>query len=134
MSLITVLENILQVDDPAAEIDRIWEDIANTDPVIVLEQIASALERLHEPELAARVRQNEFRTKMIEELQWRQQTGQMPPAPVPGPGKGGMAAGGGGPEGMVPETGAQTSTQRGGTPTGSPIGAAAGAMGERRSV
>ena len=131
LSLITVLETILQVDDPAAEIDRIWEDIANTDPVIVLEQIASALERLGEEELAARIRETEFRTSMIEELQWRQQTGQVPEM---GPGKGGMAAGGGAPEGMVPETGSPLSTSRGATPTGSPVGAAMGAMGERRGV
>jgi hypothetical protein len=96
MSLITVLETILQVEDPAGELDRIWEDIAQTDPVIVAEQIADAMERLGEPEMAARMRENEFKTKLIEDLRMRQLTGNIPAAPG-GPG---------------PETGARTATQR----------------------
>lgn len=78
LSLISVLENIIQVEDPALEIDRMWEDMATRDPVIVLEQIAMALERVGEPELAERIRGNEFKAKFAEELQWRQMTGQMP--------------------------------------------------------
>lgn len=75
LSLAYVLENILQVDDAQGEIDRIWEDIANNDPVIVFEQIAAALERIGEPELAARISENEMRQKLIEDLTFRQQTG-----------------------------------------------------------
>ena len=76
LSLMTVLENILQIDDPAAEIDRIWEDIANTDPVIVLEHVAQALERRQEHDMAARIRTTEFRAAYLQEMQFRQQTGQ----------------------------------------------------------
>ena len=88
LSLTSVLENILQVEDPTEEIDRIWEDIAYTDPVLVLEQISEALIRLGEDELAQRIRENQFKTAFIQELQFRQQTGnvpQAPGAPVPAP-------------------------------------------------
>lgn len=88
LSLVTVMENILQVDDPAAEMDRIWEDIANTDPVIVLEQVAQALDRLKEPDLALRIRENEFQTAFIKEMTFRQQAG-LPPL-QPGAAAGGM--------------------------------------------
>ncbi len=75
LSLAYVLENILQVEDSQGEIDRIWEDIANTDPVIVLEQISQALERMNEPEIADRIRENEFKAKFIEEMKFKQATG-----------------------------------------------------------
>lgn len=83
LSLTTVLEHILQVDDVADEIDRIWEDIANTDPVIVFEQIAAALERMGEMELAERIKQKQFQTAFTEELAFRQATG----GAIPGPGQ-----------------------------------------------
>ena len=35
----------------------------------------AAAERAGEPEIADRLRQNEFRAKMVEEIQWRQLTG-----------------------------------------------------------
>jgi hypothetical protein len=124
LSLTYVLENILQVDDAQGEIDRIWEDIANTDPVIVLEQIADALERMNEPDIAQRIRQNEFRTKFIQDLQFRQQSGQgMPQLNAPA----------GGPENMPPEAGANpfaTATDQGGGGGGDQAAAGAAILGE----
>jgi hypothetical protein len=113
LSLITVLERIMQVEDPASEADRIWEDIANRDPVIVLEQIAQALERMGEQEFAERIRESEFKTRFIEDLQFRQQTGSIP------------GAGGGAPPRSGPEAGAPGSTQRTSTPAESDQRAAA---------
>ena len=78
LSLQNVLENILQVDDPSGEIDRIWEDLAQTDPIIILEQMAQALERMGEVEMSARIRENEFKAALIEDLQFRQATGNIP--------------------------------------------------------
>lgn len=101
LSLVTVLETILRIEDPAGELDRIWEDIAQTDPVIVAEQIADAMERLGEEEMAARMRENEFRMKLIEELKFRQATGGIPGLP-----------GQGAPPGPGPETGSPTATRR----------------------
>ena len=100
LSLLTALERIIQVEDPAAEADRIWEDIANRDPVIVLEQIAQALERLDELELANRIREAEFKTRFIEDLAFRQQTGA------------GLPQGNGRAPQLGPESGAPGSTQR----------------------
>ena len=95
LSLTTVLEEVLQVEDPTDEIDRIWEDMATQDPVMVFELMAQALERHGETEIAARMRENEFRTKMLQEMQFRQQTGQgMPPL-----------GGGGAPPAMPPGAG-----------------------------
>lgn len=81
LSLTTVLEHILQIEDVADEIDRIWEDIANTDPIIVFEQIATALERMGETDLASRIKEKEFRQSFVEELAFRQQSGGAIPAP-----------------------------------------------------
>lgn len=78
LSLMTVLEDILFVDDPTAEADRMWEDLALQDPVIILEQMAQSLERHGEMEMAARIRQQEFATKFVEEAKIRQLTGSMP--------------------------------------------------------
>lgn len=81
LSLTTVLEHILQVEDPTDEIDRIWEDIANTDPVLVFEQISQALERMGETEMAQRIAEKQFRTAFIEELAFRQSSGGAIPQP-----------------------------------------------------
>ena len=94
MSLLTVLETILQVEDPAGEIDRIWEDMAQRDPVLMPEQIAQALERLGEPEMAARMREVEMQAAIIEEMKLRQlagntqqsEEGNVNPAPQDGSG------------------------------------------------
>lgn len=88
LSLTTVLEDILQVDDPMAEIDRVWSDMAEQDPVLILEHMAQALERHGEMEMAARIRQNEFATRFVEETKLRQLTGNIPGRQgftVPGP-------------------------------------------------
>lgn len=97
LSLMTVMEDILFVDDPAAESDRIWEDLAENDPVIMIEMIAQAMERHDEPEMAARMRDVEFATKFVEEQKIRQATGGQFPGDLPGPAPtaGGPLAGGG---------------------------------------
>ena len=121
LSLTTVLEHILQVEDPSDEIDRIWEDIANTDPVLVFEQVAAALERMGEGELAQRIQEKQFRTAFLEELQFRQQSG----ASIPAPGQMGN---------MPPEAGGgafntQTEESLGGGEFGAPPGGPPGEMG-----
>jgi hypothetical protein len=78
LSLKYVLENILQVDDAQGEIDAMWEDLANSDPIIVLEQISAALERMGEYDIADRIRQQEFKARFVEDAQWRQMTGSLP--------------------------------------------------------
>ncbi len=75
LSLRYVLENLIQVDDVQGEIDSRWEDLVNSDPIIALEQLADAAERAGEPQIAERLRQNEFRSKFAEEIQFRQLTG-----------------------------------------------------------
>lgn len=127
LSLVTVLERILQVEDPTGEMDRIWEDLANQDPVLVLEQIAQALDRFGETEMAARIRESEMRHKMIEDIQFRQATGTMPG----GPGGGGLN--------MGPESGAPQNTQTAQDTTGAAAERQRGmeivsAMGQRAGV
>lgn len=78
LSMMYVLENILQVDDAQGELDRIWEDIANNDPVIVFEQIKNAMLRIGEPDMAARMEEQEFKTKFMEDLAFQQQAGSIP--------------------------------------------------------
>ena len=123
LSLMTVMEDILFIDDPAAETDRIWEDLAQQDPLIILEQMALALERHGELEMAARIRDQEFAAKFAEEAKLRQLTGSAPgqegqpalPAPQAGP--------------------LSLSTARTGTEQRLPPGAeAAGAAGQRVTV
>ena len=130
LSLVTVLEDILRRDDPQGEADRMWEDLANQDPIIVLEQVAQALERHGEAEMAARVRENEFRLKFIQDMQFRQIAGAVP----------GLGGGGGGeppPERLGPEGGTPGSTTRNeGSPERHNLRqegmSLVGAMGERR--
>jgi len=122
LSLMTVLEDIIMIDDPAAESDRIWEDLAQQDPVIILENMALALERHGEQEMAARIRQTEFATKFVEEAKIRQITGSVP-------GQGGFVVPG-------PESGPLSlNTARTGTEQNLPPGAeAAGVAGQRVTV
>lgn len=126
LSLTTVLEHILQIEDPSDEIDRIWEDIANTDPVIVFEQIAAALERMGETELAQRIQEKQFRTAFVEELAFRQQSG----GAIPQPGRMEMLP----PEAGGGEFNTQTQEAMGGGEFGVENAAALGAMGERATV
>jgi hypothetical protein len=119
LSLMTVMEEILFVDDPTAEADRLWEDLAMQDPVIILEQMAMALERHGEKEMAARIRDQEFAVKFVEEQKLRQ-----------------ITQGGGEPAGAAPAAGPLSqSTARDGTERNLPDGAqAAGAAGMRAEV
>lgn len=124
LSLMTVLEDLIQVDDPMAEADRLWEDLAQQDPVIILEHMAQSLERHGEMEMAARIRQTEFATKFVEEAKLRQLTG---------------GAGGGGQPGFAvpgPEVGPLSlNTARTGTERPQPEGAEGlGVLGERTGV
>ncbi len=100
LSLLSVLEKIIQVEDPQAEMDRMWEDAAERDPVIVLEQIANALDRIEGEgnPLSARIREAQFRTRFVEDLQFRQISG-------------GGQGGGGQPELQPGSSGAPQSTQ-----------------------
>ncbi len=122
LSLMTVLEDILEIEDPMAEADRIWEDLAQQDPIIILEQMAMALERHGEMEMAARIRQQEFVTKFVEEARIRQITGNAPGGAgfdVPGPEAGPLSL----------------STTRDGSSNPQPAGAEGlGALGERTTV
>ncbi len=121
MSLMTVMEDLLNIDDPVAEMDRIWEDLAQRDPVIILEQMAMALEKHGEMEMAARIRQQEFAQKFVEEQKIQQITGggPRPQQPLPGPAAGPLSL----------------STQRTGTEQNFPEGAEGlGVMGQRVSV
>ena len=107
LSLMTVLETILQVDDPAEEINRMWEDIGNSDPVIVLEHVAVSFEKRGEHEMAARIRDNEFQLATIQEMNFRKATGQMPVLNAPMGG-----------DTMSPESGSPTATQHPGSGQG----------------
>lgn len=121
MSLTTVLESVLQIEDPEGEIERIFEDMAQTDPVIMLERIADALDRFGETELAARIRQQEFRARWTEDMRMQQL-------------QAASEQGGLGPEGGTPgATGAMTGRPGQGQATErTPF--PAGAAGERRGV
>lgn len=126
LSLLTVMEEILFVDDPMAESDRLWEDLAQNDPVIILEQMAMALERHGEDEMAARIRQEEFAARFVAEARIRQITGSQAQ---------GAPDGGAGPN-AVPAAGPNTaSTARDGSSSQLPEGAsAAGAAGVTAGV
>ena len=128
LSLKYVLENIIQVDDTQGEIDGIWEDLANSDPVIMLEQLAIALEKMGELEIADRLRQAEFKARFVEDMQWRQMTGAGVPGLESGP-----------PQNLPPEAGGgQFNAQQNGQGDEGALrqeGAAIlGAMGERGAV
>lgn len=124
LSLKYVLENILQVDDTQGEIDAMWEDLANMDPVIALEQVATAMERLGETEMAERMRGNEFKAKFVEDMQWKQMQASA------GVGAGSEAQGS-----MPPEAGGGNNTQQTGQGDEGALAAAGagilGAMGEK---
>ena len=98
MSLITVLDQVFQLDDPEGEISRIFEDIANLDPVFVLEHVAQALEKAGQPEFAARIRQVEFQKAFAEDVRNRQMAmaAESMAQPGPGPETGAPSATGGG--------------------------------------
>lgn len=70
-SLRTVFDLVLGWDDPDGELDRIFEDMSMTEPVIVLERIAQAMERRGLGELAQDIRAKEFKQKFIEDAQFK---------------------------------------------------------------
>ena len=76
-SLVTVLDKVLQWDDPEGELKRIWHDVANLDPVIVLEHVASVLEEEGFGDIAERVRENQFQQRFVQEMRFRAETAQL---------------------------------------------------------
>lgn len=133
MSVVTVLDKVFQLDDPAGEDKRMLEDIANRDPVILLERIATIFEEAGEPEIADRIRQKEFQAKMQDKAQEmtlvaqiqqiRQQLGLGGSAQAPeGPG---LASTSGSPE----STGAGLTGGQGGPPLGGGDLSALGSIG-----
>lgn len=77
MSLVTVLDKIFQLEDPEGENKRMMEDIANRDPIILLERIADILAEQGEDEMAARIRQKEFQARYQEQAQMMNLQAQM---------------------------------------------------------
>ena len=75
MSVVTVLEKVLQIDDPEGEMNRMFADKANLDPVIVLMRIAQALRDEGEEELAARIEEQQFQVAFAQDMQRRQMMG-----------------------------------------------------------
>ena len=72
MSLETVLERVFRHPDAQGEMKRIWRGVANTDATIVLMQIAEALREDGQEEIAERIETQMFRSKFVEDLQFRQ--------------------------------------------------------------
>lgn len=66
MSVVTVLDKIFQLDDPEGETNRMLEDIANRDPILLLDRVAGILEEAGEQEMADRIRQKEFQAQYQE--------------------------------------------------------------------
>ena len=88
-SLQTIFDKVLGWDDPDGEKAKIFEDVADTDPVIVLERTAQALERRNLPELAASIREKEFVMAAVQAIQKAQVEGQL--SQLFGPGSEGAA-------------------------------------------
>jgi hypothetical protein len=103
-SLQTIFDKVLGWDDPDGEKERIFEDVADTDPVIVLERTARALDKRGLPELAASIREKEFVMAAVQAMQKAQAEGQLQQL------LGGGAQGGGPPPpgGAGPESGGST--------------------------
>lgn len=122
-SLVTVIDRVFQWEDPEGEESRIFADIANLDPVIVLERVAQALEEEGLPEVAERIRTEQFRAMFTKDLQFRQMAAAAGvEGALPGPG---------------PETGAVTATGgltgRSGQGQAAEQGGGMGATGERET-
>ncbi len=76
-SLQTIFDKVLGWDDPDGEKEKIFEDVADTDPVIVLERTARALEKRNLPELAASIREKEFVMAAVQAMQKAQMEGNL---------------------------------------------------------
>lgn len=72
MSLEDVLERVFRHPDSQGVKDRIFKDIAERDPLIVLMRIAEALKEEGEDDLAERIMETQFRAKFIEDAQFKQ--------------------------------------------------------------
>jgi hypothetical protein len=72
LSRSTTQEKILRIPDPQRENDRIWEDVAETDPVVIMEEIAQGLERRGNNEVAQIFRNREMMALAIEMFQQMQ--------------------------------------------------------------
>jgi hypothetical protein len=95
MSLESVLELVFMHPDAQGEMKRIFKDIGRRDPVIVLEQLAQAFEEDGWPEMAARLRDQEFVQVAVQSIQQQQVLAQIQAMS-------GQAGGQGGPQGGVP--------------------------------
>jgi len=70
-SIQTIFDKILEWEDPDGEIDKIFDDMANQEPLVVLERMAQALDQRGLPEVAQVMRERGFKTKFMEELQMK---------------------------------------------------------------
>lgn len=102
LSRSTVQERILRIQDPARENERIWDDVASTDPVVVMMEIADALERQGKMNIAQLFRQRENSAMLMEMLRNMQVQGLLGQAATPegiagllGGGNGGAGGAGG---------------------------------------
>ena len=99
MSLETVLQRVFRHPDAQGEIRKIWKGIANTDPIVVLMQMVQALREDGQDELADLMETNLFRSKFVQDAQFRQIQNQLgTPGVLPG-GEDPGPSGGLGPEG-----------------------------------
>ena len=73
----TAQEKILKLPDPQRENERIWEDTAQTDPVVVMEEIAMALDRVGKSDVAKMFRDRQGQAMLMQALQRMQLGGQM---------------------------------------------------------
>lgn len=105
MSLETVLQRVFNHPDAAGEQDRIWANVANTDPLIVLMRIAKALRDEGLDELADEIEAQKFAMAFVRHMQQAQLTGgQLPGGQQTSAGAGlGPEAGGTGAPGMAQE-------------------------------
>lgn len=96
LSKATVLSDIIGIEDVSGELDRMWEDMANMDPVIATEMIARTLEKFGAVETAQIIRQSQqmlIQQKQLAQAQLTAQAGAL-----------------GAPAGMGPESGVSTAT------------------------
>ena len=89
-SLQTVFDKVLMWPDAKGELDRIFEDIAYTDPLIVMERIARILEQRGADEFAQVLREKAQQQQWMQnaqfemaQMQMAAMTGQVPPGQSP---------------------------------------------------
>ena len=94
-SIQTIFDKILGWDDPDGEKERIFEDVADTDPVIILERVRKVLDKRGLPELAAAMGEKEFVARAVQAMQVAQAQGQLQQLMGPNAGAGAPAEAGG---------------------------------------